>query len=174
MSPKRPPIEAPSVKIRPAKAGRPTSCTKDVTAAVVAALAGGCSLADAAALAGIADSTLRDWMDRGSAPGAIEPFSAFSAAVTRARSVAKAEAIQAVRQGVLVSGDFDWKSRAWWLERTFPEEYAPQQAVNVKLSRELESALDALKKVLPADAYDLALRALAGGVGGGTSGGEGG
>lgn len=142
--------------------GRPTSLTPEVQAAIVADVEAGVKFEDAALANGIAEKTLYAWVARGNEKGE-EPYRGFSQALTRARATAKANALRNVRAGMLPSKEptADWKAEAWFLERTFPNEYGPQQAVAAKVQKELDAALDLLKAKLAPDVYDQVLNALA-------------
>lgn len=147
--------------------GRPTEFSPDVTAAITEAVTDGCNFEDAAEAGGVDVRTLYRWLAREE-----EPFATFRQALTQARAEAKRNAIKAWRTGRLVNGDHDWRASMTYLERTYPDQYAPQQAVNLKVSKELDGRLDKLKLALNADAYEQALAALAGEDGGETPGGD--
>jgi hypothetical protein len=146
------------------KGGRPTDCTPEITAEFVKHTRVGVPLADAAALSGIHESTADRWMKLGKEGQ--EPYSGFYTAVTQARSAAKAEAIAKVRSGIYPTGAPDWKAEAWFLERTFPGEYGPQQVVAVKVEKELEAVVDRIESIrakLGEDAYNLVCDTILGG-----------
>ena len=141
--------------------GRPTDLTPELQVAICAELRAGVSIETAATLCGIGSSTLKDWRARGKSG---EPrYVDFSSATDAARAQAKAKAIKAVRAGLLPGKDAapDWKAEAWFLERTFPAEYAPQQSVNVKVEQQLDAALDRLQGKLAPDVYAAVLAAIA-------------
>jgi hypothetical protein len=140
--------------------GRPTLLTPAVQEAVCERLRKGATFEGAAVLSGISYPAFKSWMQKGAAGE--EPYQTFQAAVTQAREHAKQEALENVRAGVLNSGMRDWKAESWWLERMYPDEFAPQQAVNVKVEKELDGVLDKLKGALSADAYAAALAAISG------------
>ena len=102
----------------PRRQGRPTDCTPEVTAIVVAELKLGLGVTGACARAGIAKSTYQSWMTRG-ATGE-EPFSTFSAAATRAR----ADGVRALAATVRKAANDDWRAAAWMLERQDPDEWS--------------------------------------------------
>jgi hypothetical protein len=152
-----------------ARTGRPTDCTPDLTARFVAAIAEGCTVDDAADLSGISRASVFSWMQRGHSGE--QPFADFLDATTRARAQAKAEAIKVVREGKMMNGDRDWRASLTLLERQYPAEYGPQQAVTVKVENELEKALDKLEGIkakIGEDAYRMVLAAIAGETGGET------
>lgn len=147
--PKTPPAApATEPQRQPRKIGRPTSCTPDVIATIARDVEAGCTFEHAAELNCVGWTTLKTWMARGETGE--EPYAAMWAAVTQARAIAKARAIANVRGGVLSGrGDIpDWKAEAWWLERVYPAEFGPQQAVNVKVEKELDHLLEVAKETL--------------------------
>ncbi len=148
--------------------GKPTTLTAEVQQAIVAEVLAGCSLATAAALNGIGSTTIETWSKKGREGKA--PYAGFWAAINAARAQAKADAIKAVRAGTMGNMQPDWKAEAWFLERTFPAEYGPQQAVNVKVEKELDRVLEDLEKKLAPDVYNLVLSAIAGEAGGEATG----
>ena len=141
--------------------GRPTDCTPEVTAIVVAELKLGLGVTGACARAGIAKSTYQSWMTRG-ATGE-EPFSTFSAAATRAR----ADGVRALAATVRKAANDDWRAAAWMLERQDPDEWSKRTELTGKSGGPVEvkttSDLTAMT--------DAELRALAGGGGGNADGG---
>ena len=153
-----------------ASTGRPTSLTPQVQTSICERLSEGATYEGAAVLSGVSYPAFKSWMSRGS--DGEEPFATFRAAVTQAREFAKQEAIKNVRGGVLQSGMRDWKAESWWLERMYPEDFAPQASVNVKVEKELEGILDKVKGALSADAYNAALAAIIGEAGSEASGGN--
>lgn len=110
--------------------GRPVKLTADVHAEIVKRLASGCSVEVAAAASGVSRRTVFSWLERGrtasrdNAPASETPFIEFADAVERARAevevLALATIMNAARKGA-------WQAAAWFLERTNPEEYAPQK-----------------------------------------------
>lgn len=112
---------------------REPQCTPEVTAAVVKAIKDGLTIKSSMALAGFAVSTYGKWKRRGEAGE--EPYVAFVAAITRAREEAKREAVSDIKHAVVRTkeGDIpDWRARAWWLARAFPEEFTERVDVHVR------------------------------------------
>ena len=88
--------------------------TPEVVEALLAALAGRCTVADACWVAGVSDRTYRRWRARGEAgEGA---FSAFLSAVQRTRAAARRDALAIIRE----AGKTDWRAAAWLVERSDP------------------------------------------------------
>lgn len=110
--------------------GRPVKLTPEVQAEIVKRLSSGCSVEVAAAAAGVSRRTAFAWIERGQAaigesvPATEVPFVEFAQAVDRARAevevLALATIMNAARKGA-------WQAAAWFLERTNPEQYAPQK-----------------------------------------------
>jgi len=102
--------------------GRPCALTPEVKERVVQAIIAGCSRADAARYAGVTDRTLQRWVERGRA-GKEAPFAGFVSAVLDAEARASVLANGCIAKAIR---DGDWKAAAWFLERRFPERYAPR------------------------------------------------
>lgn len=117
---------------------RPTKLTAALKRQIVRELERGAYAETAAEAAGIATSTLYDWLDRG-ARGE-KPFSEFSEAVTRARARGELKLFADLRKGDTKGKSFG-KARAAGLilERTRPHRYAPRLKVSVE---------DAVERVL--------------------------
>ena len=98
------------------KVGRRCKLTPDVTAQIVEAIEAGNRQETAARLAGIAETTLYDWMRRGE-KGEV-PFSQFSQAIKKARAVSETEDIKTIRQAAKRG---HWQASAWRLERSLPD-----------------------------------------------------
>jgi hypothetical protein len=99
------------------RVGRPTALTPDVAATIICALRSGNFLETACSFAGIAASTLRNWLRagrRGTTPELVE----FYRAVTRARAAAEMDALDRIGR------DPAWQAAAWRLERMHPQRYA--------------------------------------------------
>ena len=79
------------------------------------ALERGATINGACALAGISPRSFRDWRERGETGE--KPYARFLSAVTRAREIAK----HAILGSILA--DKDWRARAWYLEKCFPNEF---------------------------------------------------
>lgn len=84
----------------------------------------------------------------------------------RARSEFEAEMLDAIRLQATPTqnGDAaDWKARAWLLERTMPEAYAPSQTMVLKAQDQAaQDVLEVAREVLPSQWYAALLAALAG------------
>lgn len=130
---------------------RETDLTDAVAAEICDSVRKGNTLKGAAAYAGFDESTLYKWLRRGRAGE--QPFVQFVQALTRAREEAKLEALAVIR-AAQTPGEFgvdDWRARAWFLERSFPEEFGKRLEIEVK-SR-VQSLLDDVEPLMSADAY---------------------
>src|SRR5262245_28587191 len=94
------------------RTGRPTKLTPEVQDQLCKALRTGCSLRDAALLAGIYPSTLQRWLARGRAEQQ-GGYCDLREAVTRARCLWRAAMLAQVRR----ASKRDWRAAAWALER---------------------------------------------------------
>lgn len=120
----------------PTDLGRPLTLTSDLAQEIAVLLRRGLTQTDACAAVGLARSTFYDWLARGRDLAAKDPadmtieelrLSDFSDAVTRARARAKGDALGMIRAAMAT----DWRAAAWFLERSFPEEYGPRAQVEV-------------------------------------------
>lgn len=97
-----------------------------VAEAIVLALAHGLTIEKAAETVGVSATTVHNWLARGEewrdadvVPAGEEPFLEFLYATTRAR----AQAVELALAGIIEAGKEDWRAWAWFLERSFPDEY---------------------------------------------------
>lgn len=130
---------------------RSTDCTPEVIAQICDSLTRGNTLKGAIALAGFEERTLYKWLARGRSGE--EPYVQLVQSVTRAREQAKEEALRVIL-AAQTPGEFgvdDWRARAWFLERSFPEEFGKRLEIEVK-SR-VQSLLDDVEPLMSVDAY---------------------
>lgn len=92
---------------------RPTELTDELALEIAKHLIRGSSIADACALAGIAESTYHAWVKRGEAGES--PFAEFSELTRAARAEARTRLVRVVRRAAT---EGDWKAAAWFLERS--------------------------------------------------------
>lgn len=135
--------------------------TQSVIERIVNALSQGTSNKSAIYLAGCAEATFYLWMSRGREDQAREIQSIY------AELLEKVEAAEAARERSLVQGileDTSWKSKAWLLERLYPDRWGavekrditlrqantPQPAINISLltSDEKQQLNEMLEKAL--------------------------
>ncbi len=106
--------------------GAPTKCTPEVMDRLCAEMETLGFVGAACARAGVAKSTVAEWVLRGERGE--EPFAEFSARWAQARARAQATLLENIR-GAAASGD--WRAAAWALERANPEEYPREPAITV-------------------------------------------
>lgn len=109
--------------------GRPTKLDETRAEAIEKSIAAGGSRLSAAAAAGVHDSTLREWLQRG-AKGE-EPYAAFRARIKRAEAEAEQAMVGIVREAAL---DGTWQAAAWWLERRRAKTYALKRDMKVEFA----------------------------------------
>lgn len=104
------------------KGGRPPKFNPEVAARVCEAVRAGVPRKDAAAYAGINDSTLYRWTERGrkSKKGAFWEF---------CQQVKKAESDAVVRNVAVIqkAAEREWQAAAWWLERRRPDDFGRKE-----------------------------------------------
>jgi hypothetical protein len=112
------------------KIGQPTALTPAVQSELLTMLTTGAYIEHDCQAVGIAPSTYYLWMSRGQAfkdavasgekPNKLdEPYMEFLEAMTRARGRTSTR----VSGLVLKAAERDWRAGAWWLERSFPNEW---------------------------------------------------
>lgn len=131
--------------------GRPTDCTKERTAIIVAALKQGCYVTEACAAAGITKAPFYIWMKRGEAGE--QPFADFASAVKDA----KAEAVTTLLSMIRNHAAENWQAAAWILERRYYRRWGRKSQVDAKVTQTNGPKLD----VLSGSEYAKVLRALA-------------
>jgi hypothetical protein len=153
---------------------RPTKLTPVLQTAIVQAVTAGLHVIEAAALAGIAKSTVLQWLQRGegrSRRGTQARYVDFVDALSRARAQDEARRIaridQAGRGGTVVHERIstrpdgtviterqysqpDWRSDAWHLERRYRERWS--RRVQADLAVEVRQAAESVARELGLDA----------------------
>lgn len=105
-----------------------SKATPEVKAAIVESVRNGAYAKHAALAAGVSERALYQWQ---------ESDEQFAAAITQAAADRTNSAIQRIRD----HGERDWRAEAWLLERTQPENFREQKAVEHGGSLSLESVL---------------------------------
>lgn len=101
------------------KVGRPIVLTEKIRDDIVKAIRLGNYYGPSARFAGVAESTLYHWLDRGrKEPDSI--YGEFLREVEKAKNFAEIEAVGFIRE----AGKADPKHYQWWLERKFPQRWA--------------------------------------------------
>ena len=120
--------------------GRPTKCTPEMIDRICSHLENGINIKTTCELVGIDESTFSRWRNRGQSaieefgddPEAIPesemPFCRFCKRIKRARAKAKATSLKAIRD----AGDKgSWKAHAWYLERSFSDEFSKKSNLDI-------------------------------------------
>jgi hypothetical protein len=97
--------------------GRKTRCTAQLQAQFCEASAKYHTIKDACAVAGIGESTFYLWLLRGMAGE--EPYLEFVEMVQLARARVRTSLVDEIIT------DKDWRAKAWYLERTWPDAFGP-------------------------------------------------
>ena len=111
--------------------GRPTKYSEGVGQRIVVEIRRGLAVKFAAALAGVGEQTLRDWLAKGEAespPDADGPLVAFAELYRSAEAEYAAQELASI-DGEVGEGKGDWKRTAWKLEKRFPKEFGPRVAL---------------------------------------------
>lgn len=99
---------------------RPSKLTLEVTETVCGMLRAGNHLEPSARAAGISESTLHSWIERGGRTGAANaPYRDFAEAVQKARAEGEAHHVVLIARAAAKS----WQAAAWLLERQYPERW---------------------------------------------------
>jgi hypothetical protein len=99
-----------------ARTGRPCKL-KDFSASFLKYIENGLPISSAAALSGLAPSTVMDWLAKGRA-AKNKQFSDFLEQYTRARGIALGKVVARLTR----ASEEDWRALAWLAERMWPEE----------------------------------------------------
>ena len=99
------------------KVGRKTLCTPQLRKQFCDALAKSHTIKNACVVAGIGESTFYQWLARGMTGE--EPYVKFVELV----KVARARGLVALVESIIT--DKDWRAKAWYLERVWPEDFGP-------------------------------------------------
>ncbi len=128
-------------------AGRPTSLTPAVQAAIVTAIEAGNYRATAAAAAGVHRNRMAEWEARGEKGE--EPYAEFTCALQTAEAKAEMNLLAEIRgaqPGVTGSHGADlWQAKAWMLERRFAARWC------ARVKQQVTEHVDALTEKLKAD-----------------------
>jgi hypothetical protein len=121
----------------PKSVGRPTKITKEIQDKIIMLIKAGNYMETAASYVGLAQSTIRDWMRRGSReeerlnkdqdarPIKSEtPFMEFSVAIRKAQADAEIRDVNTIGRASLLS----WQAAAWRLERKYPDRWGKRES----------------------------------------------
>ncbi len=93
--------------------------TPEVHAAIVESIRGGNYVETAAQAARVGKTTFYDWMKRGEADDASEPYLSFAADVRAAEAEAEHDAVETLKRASID----DWKAAEVYLKRRFPTKW---------------------------------------------------
>lgn len=124
--------------------GRPTKLTPELQKRIVKLVRDGNYFETAAQAAGIAKSTLYDWMARGDAGD--NPFAEFSDALKKAEAEAEVDAVAMVRAGLRDAPQ--WQSAMTFLERRWASKWARRDPDHELKRSNLELENETLKAKL--------------------------
>lgn len=153
-------LEAEPVEL--AKPGRPSKLNEATAAVIVSHVRNGSSLADAAALAEVGERTVQRWMHLGrvGADGD-EDFVDFAERVKQAKADRKRELIEEIGQGRLITGEMDWKAKAWLAERLYPEDFAKTVTQRRIVVQEMHVTFAAMRGHMKPESYAEMIEAFA-------------
>jgi hypothetical protein len=144
--------------------GRPSHITPAFTQRVCARVENGLRLPAALEAEGVSPRCIEKW--RSQADAGREPYADFFGAVARARSAFEQSMLDQIRlqaKPTQAGEESDWKARAWLLERTMPETYAPSQQLVIRAQvAAANDVLTAARECLPSEWYAVLLARLAG------------
>lgn len=106
---------------RPHPIGRPPKLTPEMIEQICDLLIQGSTIAGAAMLTGISESTIYRWLAMGKSEGAEPIYLELVARVGEAIESSEFELLQRMR--IAGSKPDHWRATAWMLERRFPEKY---------------------------------------------------
>jgi len=115
---------------------------------IYAAIRAGAIFADAAAHAGVAQSTFHEWLRKGRRDGARDPYRSFVVGLDRALADFKVGALSSIH------GADEWQARAWMLERRFPDQFGRRTRVDASVQHRFQPVLD-VSKLEPAELAEL-------------------
>jgi hypothetical protein len=138
--------------------GRPTKLTPELQKKIVKLVRDGNYFETAAQAAGIAKSTLYDWLKRGEAGE--EPFAEFSNALKKAEAEAEVDVVATIRAGLRDAPQ--WQSAMTFAERRWASRYARRdpdhelKRTNLELENEkLRAQVEMLKQGQNPDAQSI-------------------
>lgn len=114
--------------------GRPTKLNEQTQAVLVDAIRKGNYIDNAAAMAGITESSYYLWIERGEADieaGKTTTYSEFSEAIKRAKAEGEQIDLDHIADA---AGKGNWQAAAWRLERRFPTKWGKQDKLQLEHS----------------------------------------
>jgi transposase-like protein len=124
------------------EAGRPSKFTAETQARINAAIGAGAERALAAKYAGIGESTLYRWLERGQRDeraGIESKFRTFWSTVAKTEAEVQMRALAMIK----VAGAKNWRAAIWMLERRYPERWGRRGPPStIRNERDFYIALD--------------------------------
>ena len=105
--------------------GRPPKLTPEIQERIVLAVRAGNYLSVSARAAGVHESTLYRWLERGRGPAGREPYRSFCEALKEAEAAAEVHAVATIRQQM----PSQWTAAMTFLERRFPDRWRRRDTV---------------------------------------------
>ena len=121
---------------RPHPIGRPPKLNEQIIEEICDHIHQGTSLAKAANLAGVSESTFHRWMASGMKSEANSLTRVLYERVTEAIELSEYELLQYLH--VSLEEDRNWKVATWLLERRFPEKYGKVNKTEISLQNKPE------------------------------------
>jgi transposase len=110
--------------------GRPIKLTPEIQDRIVQAVKAGNYIETASAYAGIAKSTLYEWLKKGTEEEK-GPFYEFSNAIKKALAEAEMRDVAIIDE---VAKNGNWTASAWRLERKFPERWGRKDSLKAEVN----------------------------------------
>lgn len=117
-----------------------TKLNEQTQAVLVEAIRKGNYIDNAAAMAGIAESSYYHWIERGDADieaGKVTIYSEFSEAIKRAKAEGEQIDLDLIADA---AGKGNWQAAAWRLERRFPTKWGKQDKLQLEHSGKIGAA----------------------------------
>lgn len=117
-----------------------TKLNEQTQAVIVEAIRKGNYIDNAAAMAGIAESSYYHWIERGDADieaGKVTIYSEFSEAIKRAKAEGEQIDLDLIAEA---AGKGNWQAAAWRLERRFPTKWGKQEKLQLEHSGKIGAA----------------------------------
>lgn len=121
---------------------RRTKLTPDIQAKIIAAIQAGNYFVTACHLAGVDDSTAREWVARGEGRDPkrhkTKLYAAFAVAVRDAEAVAESQAVAKWQSKI----SDDWRAAAEFLARRYPDRWSPSNKQEIQHDGEIKVIIE--------------------------------
>jgi transposase len=131
--------ESTTLAVPERRLGRPTKLTPELQQAIVDAMRKGMPMNKAAALAGISEFMVCEWVrrgeDRDTDRGYHERYAKFAQAIKTARAEHQRDMVEVIKGSAQGTPEKpgQWQAAAWLLERTDPDEYGMRARMDVSV-----------------------------------------